>query len=323
MPCGYCELRCRLENGESVCGSYVYDGKQVVEAAPFHFLEPYCVDMENLPFFHAEPGAQVIQTGTKGCNAKCDYCVNSHLAIEDSDYSLVEYAPGQLVTIAKQQMAIGIVFALNEVTLALPSVVEVSKCAREAGLMTGCLTNGFLTEESAALLAANMDMINVSLKSMSDDFYKKSLSLPSVGPVLRNIANFRKSAHVEIVTPVAKELTVDELHEMADFIESVDPDIPWHIFRLFRTHERSNEEARDFSEMISFTEAIRARLPYTYFSNFPGSKWVDTVCPGCGCRVVRRISIGACGARYFKDALAQKDCCPECSTPIPVFRKEV
>ena len=322
MTCDYCELRCPLETGDGVCGRYYYDADQILEAQPFHFLEPGISEIEGVPFFHVVPGQYALQTGTKGCNAGCDYCINAHVAIEQSDKALNQYTPDNLIAMAEARQASAIVFAINEVTMYLPSAIEVAKAAHRAGLLVGCLTNGFQTEEAALELATHMDMINVSLKSMSDKFYQKSLQLRSVQPVLRNIGIFSKHAYVEIITPVAQEIGMDELGEMTDFISSIDPLIPWHLFRLYRTHQRSEESGRDWAEIIGFTETVRERLPYTYFSNFPGSKWVDTLCPSCGHRVVRRVSIGACGAQYVENELTAEDTCPKCGHVIPIVRPQ-
>jgi len=276
--------------------------------------------MEGLPFFHAEPGKTVMQLGSRSCNAACDYCVNAHLAIDNNDYPLTRFSPEELVAIAKERGAIGITFGINEVTVFMPSAIAIAKAAHAAGMLTGCLTNGFQTEDAARELAENMDMINVSLKSMSDRFYRQSLHLPSVSPVLRNIGLFSRLTHVEIITPVTLEMGIGELHDMMDFIGDVDSDIPWNLFRLLKTHQRANEKGKDFSETIGFTETARKRLPYTYFSNFPGSKWVDTVCPGCSRRVIKRISIGACGAQHMESDLTPEDSCAQCGRKIPVLR---
>ena len=320
MRCNYCEFRCDLKANKGVCDRYVFDGIQVKEAEPFFFLQPYFFEIEGLPFFHAEPGAHVVQIGTKSCNASCDYCVNAHLTIGVNDDPLTRFTPYELIDIAKERLATVITFGINEVTVFLPSALKVAKAARKEGLLTGCLTNGFMTEESANELAQNMDMINVSLKSMRDSFYREKLGLPSVAPVLRNIEFFSRHTHVEIITPVTREIEVTELNEMTDFIEEIDPEIPWNIFRLLKAHQRVTEKGKDYNETINFTGEARKRLPYTYFSNFPGSKWVDTICPECSRRVIRRISIGACGAHYLSDDLTDNDRCPVCDHNIPILR---
>jgi len=320
MRCDYCEFRCDLKTGKSVCGRYVFNGEKVLEAEPFFFLSPYFFDMEGLPFFHVDPGAPAMQLGTKSCNAACDYCINAHLTIDSNDNTLTRYEPEELIKIASDRMVTAITFGINEVTVCFPSAIEIAKTARKNGLLSGCLTNGFLTEESAHELAKNMDMINVSLKSIDDSFYKENLGLPSVAPVLRNIKLFKQYTHVEIITPVTGDTGITELHDMLDFIKDVDTEIPWNLFRLLKTHQRTNERSKDFCETISFTEEARKKLPYTYFSNFPGSKWVDTKCPECNHRVIHRISIGACGAQYIGEDLTKDDCCPKCGYKISILR---
>ena len=323
MICNYCEHYCDLKAGCGICGRYILDGDQIREKEPLCFLHPYFFDMEALPFYHVEPGTPAIQLGTKSCNASCDYCINAHLTIENNDNPLTRYEPAEIVEIAKDRLASSINFGINEITVFLPSAIEVAKAARKEGLLTGCLTNAFMTVDSAHELVENMDMINVSLKSVTDSFYKKSLGLPSVSPVLRNIKLFSESTHLEIITPITQEIGIAELIEMMDFIEELDPEIPWHLFRLFKAHQRVNEKGKDYNETIDFTNEARKRLPFTYFSNFPGSKWVDTCCPKCAHRVIHRISIGACGAKYLRDDLTEKDCCPECGYKIKILRKKV
>jgi len=320
MACEYCEFRCDLESGKSVCGRYVLNGKEIVEKEPYRFVQPYFFEMESLPFFHVEPGKSAVQLGTKSCNAACDYCINAHLTVKDNDDELTYYTPGEIACLAKDRASTAVTFGINEITVFWPSAKEIAKVSREAGMLTGCLTNGFMTEETTRDMAGHLDMVNISLKSMSDRFYRESLNLPSAGPVLRNIRAFSKKVHVELITPVTQENGLNELHDMIDFIEDIDPDIPWNLFHLYRTHKRINDRGRDFREIIDFVEAARKRLPFTYFSNFPGSRWVDTICPECSHHVVRRISIGACGAQHMKSDLTPEDACPECGRKIPILR---
>ena len=320
MPCSYCEFRCKLEDGHSICGRYHMIDGRAEEKEPLFFLQPCFHELESMPFFHVEPGNQVLQIGTKSCNAGCDYCVNAHLSIMKSDYPLVHYTPQELVRMAKNRNVAGIIFAINEVTVFHPSAIQVAKAAHNDGLLVGCLTNGYQTEEAAIELAEHMDLINVSIKSLSADFYQKNLHLPDVAPVLRNARIFSEKSHLEIITPLAQEIEMAELYQIADYVESLGTHTPWHLFRLLQTHERKNAVGRDFAEEIRFTEKIRERLPYTYYGNFPGSRWADTLCSKCGHRVVRRISIGACGAQYLSQDLDSKDTCPKCGEKIPIVR---
>ena len=321
MNCNYCEFRCDLSQTPGVCERYVIRDGEVVEKEPFSWLSTNTSDMESMPFFHVMPGEYVLHVGTVGCNAGCDYCINSHVAIRhEPEEALQRITPDEMVKYAKNCDSRAIVFAINEVAVFLPSALAVAGLARENGLKTGCLTNGFLTEEAAARLAEKMDYICVSLKSIDDGFYRNRLRLPSVAPVLRNIRAFGQGPHVEIVTPVDKDVSYDELREIANFIYDVNPETPWHLFQMFKAHKTDEDQSRSFEDTFAFIKETRRRLPYTYFASFPGSPWVDTLCPKCGHRVVRRVSIGACGSKYLSDELTADDRCPECGQSILMKR---
>jgi predicted RNA-binding Zn-ribbon protein involved in translation (DUF1610 family) len=125
---------------------------------------------------------------------------------------------------------------------------------------------------------------------------------------------------VEIVTPIDEDVSYEELREIADFIYDLNPDMPWHLFQMFKAHKTDNDQSRSFETTFEFMKETRKRLPYVYFASFPGSPWVDTLCPQCGRRVVRRVSIGACGTKYLSADLTADDRCPGCGQAIPVAR---
>ncbi|MDD4802176.1 MAG: radical SAM protein [Syntrophomonas sp.] len=280
----------------------------------------YYYQIEEMPFFHALPGATVLQTGTKGCNAHCNYCVNSHIAIKEESNQKLKAITGQsLAQLAINAGAHAVVFAINEVTVFLPSALEAAQAAHEAGLKTGCLTNGYLTEESTSLLGNAMDFINISLKSLADDFYQENLGLPSVKPILRNIKALSKMAHIEIVTPIVHEISCHEVLEIAHFIAEVDKNIPWHLFKLQPAYRRIGENSLDIGAMIEIVEQAKQILPYIYFGNFAGSKWVNTLCPGCRHMLIKRICIGSCGSKFSSIDMVD-NCCPLCGQQIPIIR---
>lgn len=317
MNCNYCEWRCDLTNGNGICGRYTVENEEVVEREPFDWIEFYSYTVESMPFYHVMPNEYVIQTGTVSCNARCSYCINSHLAIEENPKrKLMHKSAEQLVSLVKQMDVQGVVFALNEVTCFMPSAMAVADLLHENGLKCGCLTNGFLTEEAANTLASKMDFINVSLKSLSDDFYKEDLGLCSVQPVLRNIKIFNEKTHLEIVTPLIKEVADGEVYNIMDFLCSVNPEIVWHLFRLMPNHERADERDMTHDEMLKIYETAKEKMPYTYLGNFAGSQWIDTTCPSCGELLVKRISTGAwLGGTVMNNI--KEGSCPKCGRRIP------
>lgn len=319
MNCNYCEWRCDLSQGEGICGRYMVSNGRIAEKEPMSWVSYYYYRIEEMPFFHALPGAIVMQTGTTSCNASCDYCVNAHIAIKKEPGQKLKPITGEyLAQLAIDGGASVVVFAINEVTVFLPSAIEAARAAHKAGLKVGCLTNGYLTEESAKMLGNEMDFINISLKSISDEFYQKKLGLSSVKPVLRNIKALSKLAHIEVVTPIVHEITYDEVLKIANFIAEVDKNIPWHIFRLQPSHKRIGENSLDIGAMIKIVEQAKEILPFIYFGNFAGSKWVNTLCPGCGHLLIKRVCIGSCGSKFASIHMDGNQC-SKCGTYIPII----
>jgi len=320
MNCNYCEFRCDLSKGKGVCGRYILSNGEVCEKEPMHFLPAMQYRIEEMPFFHAYPGTVSSQMGTVSCNAACNYCMNSHVSIEKDAIELTEYTAEAIVENAIANEAQSIVFGINEVTCFMPSALKVADAAHRAGLKMGCLTNGFQTKECAELLAENMDMINVSLKSMDDAFYQKDLGLPSAQPVMRNIEIFSKKSHVEISTPLAMELSIEKLMEMAHFLADIDKNIPWHLLRLQPGNKCTGfqDESSHMPSIIAAMEEIKTFLPYVYLGNLAGSRWVDTMCPVCGELLVKRLCLGACGSKMQAVYLDGK-MCPQCKTELPII----
>lgn len=316
MICNYCEWHCDLSKG-SICGQYIQQDGLILEKRPYDWADFYVYTIESMPFYHVLPGEYVVQSGTVSCNAHCSYCINSHLAIKNDENRVYHHKnKEQLLRYVKKTGCRGICFSLNEITCFMPSAIEIADYFHENGLLIGCLTNGFQSEETAKLLACKMDFINVSLKSLSDDFYKNELGLFSVNPVLRNIRIFSKMTHLEIVTPLVKEIIDKEIYQIRDFLYDVDPEIVWHLFRLMPNYEKANERDMSYEQMLKVYKAAKEKLPFTYLGNFAGSRWIDTYCPDCGSLLIKRLATGAWMSG--SNQINLKDgCCPKCGRKIP------
>lgn len=318
MNCNYCEFRCNLSEGSGICGRYGLQNGEVKELEPMRFVPPAFYEVEEIPFFHALPGKFVMQIGTKSCNAACDYCMNSHIAIDEITTELSLFSAEKLVSHAKANSAKAIIFGINEVTCYMQSAIEVAKAAHAAGLKVGCLTNGYESQECIELIADHMDFVNVSLKSMDNDFYRENLGLPSVAPVLRNIEYLAKRTHLEVTTPLASELTREKLLGISGFLSGINKNIPWHLLKLQPANKRMELQDLNMGEVISVIDEAKKMLPYIYLGGLAASRWVNTVCPNCGRRLIKRVCIGACGSRFGNMEFDGK-VCPECGTEIPII----
>ena len=319
MQCNYCEWRCDLSGGKAgVCRMYEEAGGVIRERFPHRWSSCIPSHIEFIPFYHVMPGGRTLVVGTMGCNFSCRYCSNSFIAKEDPTLvvkRMLQLSPFEMVRKAKQMDCRSIVFNVNEPTMSFPSLFEFAEEARREDLSLGCLTNAYTTEESTELLAEIFSFFNIGLKGLSDQFNRDFIGIPSAEPILRNIRRLAATRHVEVTTPIIESVNDGELEEMARFLADVDPEIPWHVFRLLPEDEMKEARYPDIESIAGTLDSIRSTLPYLYFHNFVGSEWVNTLCPGCGSVVVERFSLG-CGGDKLKFVHCVGSGCQVCGREI-------
>ncbi len=297
---------------------YTSCGGEIKERFPHMWSACGTSVIESMPFYHVYPGSRCLTIGTSGCNFRCSYCSNAYIAKEDPSLQqdrMFNLPAPELTAMAKRLNCHSIVFNVNEPAVSIPSLVELASHAKNAGIMMGCLTNGYMTEESAEILASVFSFFNISLKGLSDGFNAKYICINSVKPVLRNIKRLAMGSHVEITTPVIPGANDTEIDSIADFIAETDPSIPWHVFRLLPEDEMRGEEYPDIQRIDMELAEARKKLPYIYFHNFVGSDWVNTICPSCGAVVVERFSLG-CGGDKLNKNHCDRGLCPSCGYMI-------
>jgi pyruvate formate lyase activating enzyme len=107
------------------------------------------------------------------------------------------------------------------------------------------------------------------------------------------------------------------LRDLASFLVSVSPEIPWHVSRFHPTYRLLDVPP---TPVATVEKAVRigyeAGLRYVYGGNVPGHSSESTLCPDCGASVVERA-----GNRLTKNRAAQ-GCCPDCGRPIAGHIKE-
>ena len=326
MLCNYCERSCEINEGKTgFCRMYTVSDGEIIERFPHRWSACSTSVIESMPFYHVHPGSRCLTIGTAGCNFRCRYCSNAHIAKEDPELQqpkMFNIPPDELVAMAKRMNCHSIIFNVNEPAVSIPSLIKLSREAEKAGIMMGCLTNGYMTEESADILASVFSFFNISLKGLADSFNKTFIGINSSEPVLRNIRNLASHRHIEITTPVIQNSNDNELDSMADFIADINPAIPWHVFRLLPEDEMIGEQYPDISLINNELAAARKKLPYIYFHNFVGSDWVNTICPSCGSIVIERFSLG-CGGDKLKTDHTTEGYCRSCGSEIHLLSKNL
>ena len=269
MRCSYCERRCEIAGGKTgFCRMYIVCEGEIKERFPHRWSACGTSQVESIPFYHIYPGSRCLTIGTTSCNFRCRYCSNAYIAKECPEHQqerMFNLPADELVAMAKKLNCHSIIFNVNEPTVSIPSLVEVSREAGVAGVKMGCLTNGYMTEESAEILASVFSFFNISLKGISDSFNTAYIGIDSSKPVLRNIRRLASNRHVEVTTPVITGGNDNEIDSIADFIAGVNPSIPWHVFRLLPEDEMKGEEYPDIGYIDNALIVSRKKLHISIF----------------------------------------------------------
>jgi len=241
--------------------------------------------VEKKPLFHFYPGNQVFSVGFYGCSFSCPFCQN---------YSISQYYktdrimnPEDIANLASEREAPLIAYTYNEPTVHLEYVIECSKRAGEKGIKNILVTNGHLNPEPAEEIFNYIEAANIDLKSMNPDFYKKEIK-GNLEPVKETIKIASKKAHVEITTLVipGKNDSVKEMEQTAEFIASVDENIPFHLSAYYPTYKYSIP-ATSRSRIFDLINVAKKHLKYVYPGNV-GNDASDTACLSCGNVLVER-----------------------------------
>src|SRR5262249_17847715 len=137
--------------------------------------------------------------------------------------------PQELIRLARQGGAPVIVSTYNEPLITSEWALEVFAPARAAGLICGYVSNGNATPEVLGALRPYVDLYKVDLKGFRQERYRELGG--KLSTVLESIGQLRALGFwVEIVTLLVPGFndSPEELGDVARFLVSVSPEIPWH-----------------------------------------------------------------------------------------------
>ena len=320
IRCYACGHECPIFEGQAgVCKVRYNQGGQLY--IPWGYVAGVQADpIEKKPFFHVKPGATAFSFGMLGCDLHCAYCQNwvTSQAVRDPEAvaPVRQTTPEALVEAAVRTRSQAVVSTYNEPLITAEWGVAVFRLAKERGLMTGFVSNGNATPQVLDYLRPWTDLYKVDLKSFRDPEYRKLGG--RLQPILDSIRRIHSMGFwLEIVTLVVPGLndSPGELKEMAEFIASVSPDIPWHVTAFHEDYKMVDRDSTSVETLLRAAERGReAGLRYVYPGNMPGlvGDGESTRCPTCLEKLVERR-----GFRVLRNRLDADGVCPKCSTRIP------
>ncbi|MFB3776745.1 MAG: AmmeMemoRadiSam system radical SAM enzyme [Bryobacteraceae bacterium] len=320
IRCFACGHRCPIPEGQpGVCKVRFNRGGKLY--VPWGYVAGVQSDpIEKKPFFHVLPGASALSFGMLGCDLHCSYCQNwvTSQALRDPEAvaPFRNVTPESLVRLALESGAAAVVSTYNEPLITAEWAAAVFKEARRKGLFTGFVSNGNATPEVLEYLRPHLDLFKVDLKSFEDRNYR--MLGGRLEPILDSIRLIHRMGFwMEIVTLVVPGFNDSdaELSQIAGFIASVSPDIPWHVTAFHKDYKMLAPPNTPAATLVRAAAIGRsAGLRYVYAGNLPGAtgNLEDTACPGCGTTLVSRR-----GYRILDCRIAAGGRCPACHTAVP------
>ena len=296
IQCQVCRRRCKIDQGKvGFCKtrknlngelySLIYGKVSSLRVSP----------IEIKPLYHFYPGSRWLSLGSLGCNFLCPGCQNweiSHADIE-KEIAFTEYiSPEKAVRLAIKENCKGISWTYNEPTLSLEYTLDTAKIAREQGLLTNYVTNGYITPESMNLLGPYLDAYRVDLKGFSNYTYKSIADISDFEGILKiiKIAKYKWEMHIEIVTNLTPGFNEKELNDTAHWIvDQLGPETPWHITRFVPHFKLSHLDYTPISKLEKARNIGTDKgLRYVYLGNVPGHRADNTYCPRCKKLLIER-----------------------------------
>jgi pyruvate formate lyase activating enzyme len=312
IQCLLCPVGCVIADGNTgVClGKKNEDG--TLYAVNYGRLVSVAIDpVEKKPLYHFHPGRQILSTGPNGCNMSCRNCQNWSISQEESPTQFAE--PEDLVELALREKSFGISYTYTEPLIWYEYVLDTAKIAREKKLANVLVTNGYIHEEPLKELLPFIDAMNIDLKSMDEDFYKK-VCKAKLSHVLKAIEiSHGSGVHVEITNLLIPTLNDSEkqIQRLVDFVVGLSDRIPLHFSRYFPIYKMDLPPTPLETLQKAFLLAKR-KLKYVYVGNAQISNTSNTYCSACNNLLIKREGYytSVCGIKEKK--------CTKCGTAVDV-----
>ena len=228
-----------------------------------------------------------------------------------------EVTPGEIVDLAERHRARILTSTYNEPLITSEWAVEVFREGRARGLVGSYVSNGNATPEVLDYLRPWVDLYKVDLKGFDDKHYRQLGGV--LGTVLETIRRLHRLGFwLEVVTLIVPGFndTDAELRDIARFLVSVSPDIPWHVTAFHPDYKMTDRDQTTATTLRRDAElGVGEGLRYVYAGNLPGrvGPFENTSCPSCRALLIERV-----GYTILRDVLTPaRGVCPSCGARIP------
>ena len=269
--CRLCPHNCVIGPSQfGFCGARQNTGGELI-AASYSRVSSLALDpIEKKPLRLFKRGSAVLSIGSFGCNLRCGFCQNASIsaeygdALEQADTLPPEALAAFAVTVVEKGN-IGVAYTYNEPLIGYEYVLDAAKLVRAAGLSNILVTNGFINSEPLQELLPFIDAMNIDLKGFTAGFYERVFG--GLDAVKQTITAAARRCHVEVTTLVIPGENEADVEPIAEWIASVDPDIPLHLTRFFPRYKYVGKEPTRRETLQTLAETAKKHLKHVFAGN--------------------------------------------------------
>ena len=295
VTCNLCPHNCNLKKGASgVCRARYFNG-EILVSKNYGMVSALNLDpVEKKPLYHFCPGMDILSIGSYGCNMRCSFCQNhsiSQYCFDKKPANMTTISPGEVVSKAISiENNAGIAFTYNEPVIWFEYMTDIALLAKEKGLKTAMVTNGFINTEPLAELTGIIDAFNIDLKAFDDEFYRQQTGA-SLNNILSSIKTVSRSGnHLELTMLVIPGLNDDagKFREMLQWINDNCPrTVVLHLSKYFPNY-KSDQAVTPDSMLLDMFHTALSKIRYVYLGNTTLADGRNTYCPSCSNILVQR-----------------------------------
>jgi len=318
VRCLLCPHQCLLKEGQyGICGVRRNKDGKLYTLIYSSCSSAYPDPIEKKPLFHFYPRSLVFSLGTIGCNFKCLHCQNYTISqAKPNEYLLDDISPQEAVERA-MKCCKGIAFTYNEPTIWWEYAYDTAKIAKEKGLYTVFVTNGYINEEPLNEIARYLDAANIDVKSLNDGFYRK-ICKATLEPVLEACKEYKnKGVYIEITYLVipTKNDGIEDVKKFCRWVlEELGEMQPVHFTAFYPHYKMLDLPPTSLKKLMEiYNIAKREGLHYVYLGNVPHGAYENTYCHNCGNLLIERYGFSA----KIVGLVGKK--CNKCHADIPVI----
>ncbi len=272
--------------------------------------------IEKKPLFHVLPGETALSFSTAGCNVECKFCQNWEISQFRPEQVPAYFLPPEDLAAAARRMGSKLTAATyGEPVVFWEYVRDVAIAANAAGLRPTVVSNGFIQEKPLREVLPLLSAIKVDLKSFTEEFYRQQVR-GKLEPVLKTLQVIHEiGTWCEIVVLLVPTLNDSkaEITALSKWVfDNLGPDVPVHFTRFHPTYRLTELPPTPVTTLERSWKIARDQgLHFVYLGNVPGHPGENTVCPGCGEVLIRRMGFQILGMSLADGA------CARCGRAIP------